>query len=303
MLASGSLVVALATAGMVLVVLEITTRDRGDESRRSAFEVERRRTLRRLSRSYRLFEPLIDELQARPGPGCRRIGERLARHLAALGGPAPWTAGAYLATKQVEGVIAGSVVGALAAAGGWGTATAMILVPAVAVGYVATMLQRQAALAARRLQSLRRRLPFSVDLMALMMEAGSSFDDSLRVVARELDGEDLSELFQEVLGEIERGLTRRQALERARDRMRLPELTELVFAIIEGEDLGTPLKTILKAQARQARQKRYQWLEAATAKAQVYMVLPGTISMLASLIIVVAPFLLPAIKTGSLFSQ
>jgi len=73
------------------------------------------------------------------------------------------------------------------------------------------------------------------------------------------------------------------------------DVAEVVLAIIEGEELGTPLAKILRIQAEQMRQKRSQWAEKASSEAEVTLVFPAMLIMIACLILVVAPFILTAI--------
>ena len=75
------------------------------------------------------------------------------------------------------------------------------------------------------------------------------------------------------------------------------DIAEFVFAIIKGEELGTPLSTILREQANQMRLKRSQWGEKAAAEAEVQIVFPGMITMVACLLVIIAPILLPAVMT------
>ena len=67
----------------------------------------------------------------------------------------------------------------------------------------------------------------------------------------------------------------------------------MVFAINKGEELGTPLSAILRDQAEQMRLKRSQRGEKAAAEAQVNIVFPGMVVMIACLLVVIAPIVLP----------
>ena len=68
-----------------------------------------------------------------------------------------------------------------------------------------------------------------------------------------------------------------------------------MFAINKGEELGTPLSAILREQAEQMRLKRSQRGEKAAAEAEVNIVFPGMVLMIACLLIVIAPIILPAV--------
>lgn len=140
-------------------------------------------------------------------------------------------------------------------------------------------------------------MPFVVDQISLMMEAGAGFEDSLRTVVQDSSDHPMREELTEVLRQMDLGRRRDQALNEFRDRMEDPDISEFVFAIIKGEELGTPLSTILREQANQMRLKRSQWGEKAAAEAEVQIVFPGMISMIACLMVIIAPILLPAVMT------
>ena len=73
------------------------------------------------------------------------------------------------------------------------------------------------------------------------------------------------------------------------------DVAELVFSINKGEEFGTPLAQTFRIQADQMRLKRTQWAEKAAGAAQVAIVLPGMIIMIACLLIIGAPFVLSAL--------
>jgi tight adherence protein C len=139
------------------------------------------------------------------------------------------------------------------------------------------------------------RLPFAVDQIALMMQAGAEFEGSLQTVVRDNADHPLGAEMGEVLRQVSLGRPRGQALEDLRRRLDDKDVSELVFAINKGQELGTPLSVILREQADQMRLKRSQWGERAAQEAQVQMVFPGMLVMVACLIVIIAPILLPAI--------
>ena len=93
----------------------------------------------------------------------------------------------------------------------------------------------------RWLKQNKLRLPFAIDQISLMMEAGAGFEDSLKTVVGDNPGHPLSIEFAEVIRQLSLGRPRRQALGSFRDRLADDDVTEIVFAITKGEELGTPL--------------------------------------------------------------
>jgi len=149
----------------------------------------------------------------------------------------------------------------------------------------------------KRLRKLKVRLPFAIDQISLMMEAGAGFEDSLRTVVADNRQHPLSVELSEIVRQMSLGRPRSQALAGFKDRLADDDVSEIVFAITKGEELGTPLSNILREQANQMRIKRSQWGEKAASEAEVQMVFPGMITMIACLLVIVAPILLPVIIT------
>jgi len=256
-------------------------------------EGERRRRLREGDFVYKHFEPLIDELSRGVDPSHAEL-ERL---LAASGTKLPWKPAEFVAVARITGVAMGlalffvftAVIDALTGA-----------VFGVAIGFFYPKMSVNAITSAAkvRIVAVGRRLSYAVDLLALLMEAGSGFLESLETVVRENAGTPFAEEMGLVLSQISLGRPRREALEMMRDRMADPDIDEFLFAVIKGEELGTPLAQILRTQADQLRLRRSQHLEKASGEAQVYMVFPGTLIMVACLLIVVAPFVVSALRSG-----
>lgn len=257
------------------------------------YEGERRSELRNASQIYRKCEPLIDELShlfASPSSG---TVSRLERALHSQPAWQHWRPQEFMALKMLEGVLVGAAVCGLVSVTGFLTFACLIGLSLVAIY---PFLARQAVVAAadRRLKQQRLRLPFVVDQIALMMQAGANFEECLKAIVEDDPAHPLNTELAVVLAEIAVGRTRRDALLDLRDRIPEQELADLVFAVTQGEELGTPLSSILTDQAEQMRVKRAQWGEKAAAEAEVQIVFPGMLVMIACLIVVIAPILLPA---------
>lgn len=247
--------------------------------------------MRSRSAIYRWCEPLLEEIASWAERRLSVKWDRLQRNLGVAQEKLPWHAKEFLAAKIVESSLIGATLFLLVALMGSYAAGAFLAL-LTAVCYAGLSLRTVADRAKRR---LRLRLPFAVDLIALMMEAGASFQESLRVVVDENSGHPLGEEFGEVLRQIALGRTRAEALRALQKRLNDPDVSELVFAINKGEELSTPLSAILRDQADQMRPKRSQWGEKAAGEAEVQLVFPGMVVMVACLLVVLAPIILPAI--------
>jgi tight adherence protein C len=258
------------------------------------FERQRRNELRAGNFIYRWFEPLVDELAAILGRQNPKKLASLARDLVVSRERLPWRPDEFLASKWLEGIAGGFVLFLILWLAGWST-SAFVLGAGVAVlyGFLGPKFVRDRA--KKRISRIRMRLPFAVDLIALMMEAGGGFQECLQTTVIENGDHPLTEELSEVLRQISLGRPRHEALKALQERLQDPDIDELVFAVNKGEELGTPLSAILRDQAEQMRLKRSQRGEKAAAEAQVNIVFPGMVVMIACLLVVIAPIVLPAV--------
>jgi tight adherence protein C len=144
----------------------------------------------------------------------------------------------------------------------------------------------------RRLLLIKRRMPFLLDLLTLLMEAGSTFLHALRESVEEFQGHAIAEEFGRVLLDMNLGKTRSEAFEAMRDRLQDDEITSIIGSILQGEQLGTPLASIFRTQADVLRIKRTQRAETVAGEAGVNMLLPAVVVMMATVLIILGPFLL-----------
>jgi tight adherence protein C len=289
----GSIATGVAVASLVWVVLGLLSVPRA-AGELGVFEFKRRIRLREGSQLYRWFEPWIDPLARQLGGGAPAPLAQLRRNLSLAGNPLPWKPEEFLAAKYVEGMLVGVAALFVTIALTMSPVTGLLVGGCIAAAYVPLVRRQVQKRADARLKLIRRRLPFVMDLTALTMEAGASFLESLAIVVRENEKHPLGEQLAEVLRDISVGRTRREALEALQQRLSDEDVSEIVFAIIKGEELGTPLGQILRNQADQMRLKRSQWAEKAAAEAQVSIVFPGMVIMVACLLVVAAPFVLSA---------
>ena len=147
-------------------------------------------------------------------------------------------------------------------------------------------------MARRRLVMIKRRMPFFLDLLTLLMEAGASFLDSLKQAVREFEGHPISVEFGRVLADMNMGKARTEAFDNLRQRLNDDEIGSIVGSVIQSEELGTPLSNIFRTQADLLRVKRSQRAETIAGEAGVNMLLPGILVMAAAVLIILGPFAL-----------
>jgi tight adherence protein C len=289
-----SALMGCAIGGIAFVLVDLVVRQRSFDPRLGRFEVDRRNAIREKSTTYRLFEPWVDDWV----PWFERNYdetklEPVKKHLAASGSELPWVPVEFLAIRRIEAIFSA----ALAYFFFWvllGLSTAFLTVPIVFFGFEFLSRRLLRSNAIRRQIQIKRRFAAAIDLMALMMEVGAGFQESLNVAVEESKGSPLGAELSLVKRDMTMG-KREDALRNFVTRTQDEDIAEVVFAIIEGEELGTPLAKILRIQAEQMRQKRSQWAEKASAEAEVTLVFPAMLIMIACLLLVVAPFILTAI--------
>jgi tight adherence protein C len=148
-----------------------------------------------------------------------------------------------------------------------------------------------------------RSMPDALDLLTISVEAGLGFDAAMAHVSEKWE-DVLSLEFGRVLREIRLGKTRRQALRSMADRLGVPEMTSFVAAVIQSEQLGVSMGTVLRVQSDQMRVRRRQMAEEEAQRAPVKIVFPiGLLIFPSLLIILLGPAALQMIQSpmGAMF--
>jgi len=168
-----------------------------------------------------------------------------------------------------------------------------LLLAAVATILTGVLLRRRLSFQATyRLLQIKRRMPFLLDLLTLLMEAGSTFLQALGEAVEEYRGHPVGVEFGRVLAEMSMGKSRVEAFESMRQRLSDDEITSIIGAIVQGELLGTPLARIFRTQADVLRIKRTQRAETLAGEAGVKMLAPAVMVMAATVIIILGPLIL-----------
>ena len=126
----------------------------------------------------------------------------------------------------------------------------------------------------RRHDSIRRALPFLLDLLTLSVEAGLDFMSALQ---RSVESRPLDPLGEEIIRmshEIQLGTPRRDALRSMGDRVNLAELRSVVQSLVQADELGVSIGAILRIQSDQMRQKRFARAEKLANEAPVKLLGP-----------------------------
>ena len=207
--------------------------------------------------------------QAAPGRVLGGIEERLQR----AGNPHNKKPGDFLVSSAVTAVIA--------LVGMWGLlrflglppdrAATLAVAAAAVVGYLPWL--SLGRVVSRRQKAIRRSLPDIMDLLIVSVQAGLSFDIALLRVVEKFKGT-VSDEFGRSLREMQLGKSRRDALKDMAGRVGVHELEQMVNAVVQAEQLGVGISSVLELQSDMVREKRQQIIEEQAMKAPVKMLFP-----------------------------
>jgi tight adherence protein C len=223
----------------------------------------------------------LPDMAARLSP--RSTRGSLARRLDVAGNPPGWTPDRVLATKALGLVVLGSLgvllglrhPALLVLTGGAGAAAGFFLPDVLLYN---SGLKRQQRLAVS--------LPEALDLLTICVEAGLGFDAALAQVARNTKGP-LAAEFARVLQEMQIGKSRGEAMRALAERTHVPELRAFVSALTQSAELGIPVASVLREQAKEMRVRRRQRAEAQAQRVPVKITFPLIGCLLPALFIIV----------------
>jgi tight adherence protein C len=254
------------------------------------YDVTRINALRRGDLLYRLFWRPIQILARLNRAAWQDHLPVIEREIQAAGISRYWLPEEYLGRAELIAILLfpAYVAACTAYMGSVGVFTALFA-SVLTVWFLRRSLRRRAI---DRLVAIKRRLPFLLDLLTLLMEAGATFHQALRQGVREFAGQEVAVEFSRVLTDVNMGKTRSEAFDGLRQRLNDDEINAIIGAIIQSERLGTPLSNIFRTQADVLRLKRSQRAETIAGEAGVKMLLPGVLVMMATVLIILGPFVL-----------
>jgi tight adherence protein C len=177
----------------------------------------------------------------------------LSRTLVAAGVSGPAAADS-LRRARAGGMLLGALMGtALAVL----SIPLVLLAPVLVVGLRLLPDRLVTARAAHRRLAIIRALPDLLDLMVICVESGMALDPALRMAAARLGGP-LGDEIGATLDMQALGTPRRDAYRALSDRVGSDDVARLVAALMQAEELGTPLAHALAGQAESLRAARRQ---------------------------------------------
>ena len=143
----------------------------------------------------------------------------------------------------------------------------------------------QGAIKKRSLQMVRD-LPYTLDLITVSVEAGLSLDGAIGRIVSNIPGV-LSDEFSKKLKEMRMGIDKKQALRNMSDRCDVRDLSILVNALIQADELGVSLGKVLRIEGAQLREKRRQAAKEKAMKAPVKILFPMLIFIFPAIFVII----------------
>lgn len=254
------------------------------------YDISRINGLRSLDPVYRLFQLPIQFMAKLNRAAFHGSLKEIQREILAAGKSRFWLPEEFLARCQLIALLMAPfyLYFCISYMGPSGVFTALLM-SVVTAWILRRRLTRQAQ---RRLLLIKRRMPFLLDLLTLLMEAGASFLNALKQGVNEFGEHPISQEFGRVLADMNMGKARTEAFHNLRSRLQDDEISSIVGAIIQSEELGTPLAHIFRTQADVLRVKRTQRAETIAGEAGVNMLLPAVLIMASTVLVILGPFAL-----------
>jgi tight adherence protein C len=126
----------------------------------------------------------------------------------------------------------------------------------------------------RREHGVIRAMPVYLDFITMAVEAGLNLQGALAQAMEKAPPSPLRNEFGTVLRDLRSGLPRAEALRRMATRLDIKEVTSFVSSVVQAEKMGASMAAVLKIQAEQRRNERFQRAEKMAMEAPIKLVGP-----------------------------
>ncbi len=240
----------------------------------------------------------VQRAQPDPVPGLLRTLARLPVPASLAAGPASHNIesniaaaalGATLTAAQVARARLASAQAGLAFGAVLAVASPPLAIAGIALAIVGYVLPTVWLVRAARMRRARvvADLPDLIDVVVLCAQAGMPLEPALRLACQRLGGPCAEEV-QKTLGEMDLGAPRRTAYTGLAERIGAPEVRALVGALLQADELGTPVSETLHRHAVLLRAGRRQAVRDRAARAAPKVQLVVAMVMVPGALLVVA---------------
>ena len=154
------------------------------------------------------------------------------------------------------------------------------------IGWLIPVVQVQ-NLAEERQTSIRRALPFAIDLVSSAMAAGLDFSAAVRYYVEHTENSPLTQEFGITLKMLELGNNRNDALKAMAERLGIDEFRSLVNAVVQGTEMGASITDTLRINAEEMRRVRVAAAERKAQRAPSLMMIPMALFIMPSVFIII----------------
>lgn len=140
----------------------------------------------------------------------------------------------------------------------------------------------------RQVDGVLRTLPAYLDFVVIAVEAGLNFSGAIEQARKKGPSGPLVNEFGIVLRDLRAGLKRTEALQRMAARLDIHEVTSFVSAVVQAERMGASMAGVLKIQAEQRRNERFQRAEKKAMEAPVKLMGPLVLFIFPTTFIILA---------------
>ncbi|MCX6406158.1 MAG: type II secretion system F family protein [Propionibacteriales bacterium] len=196
---------------------------------------------------------------------------RLERNLVLAGHPEGWTRERVVLMKPAAAVL-GLLFGALLV-----SKTTNPLMPLVALGIIGFCYMVPDLLvynyAVKRQEEIQKRLPDMLDQIVISLEAGVGFEAALSKAAERGTGP-LAEEASRLMQDMSLGMARREAYLALAERTSVEELRTFCKAVVQAEEFGVSVASVVRSQAQEMRLSRRRRAEAKAQQVPVKILIP-----------------------------
>jgi tight adherence protein C len=129
-------------------------------------------------------------------------------------------------------------------------------------------------------------LPNYIDLLRICIEAGMDLDGGLNKIVEKSSGV-LQEETRHAVAEVKMGKSIIDSLQDMADRINFPDFSSFITLLIQANQMGISISSILSNQSRQINLKYFQAMRARAAKIPVLILVPLVFFVLPSLLVII----------------
>ena len=232
-------------------------------------------------------------------PSLENYAVRIERKLLEAGKPGGYITGQeFLAAAELCGLAAFlMMLGLFALVGAF---SLFVLVFALAIGALGLWIPHvwlDNSVEGRQ-RRISRQFPFFLDLAVMTMEAGSSLLETMDIYQRDNPDDALAEEIRILIGEVRMGKTESEAMESFRDRVGVADIKNAANALIQANEMGTPIGQVVRDQSDVMRCKRSQDAERLAEEIKVRIQGPTMMMMISVFLLILGPAFIRVMRSG-----